>query len=185
MSIEANIGHLGAAPRGVVLPNFWSRSPKRRFRRRYSYLDDPEIVGGAAWLGMGLISGSKLVLSLSYWRFLRSVKKYVCSSFFLRAPCWLFLFGIVRTCRTSLRKEARFVKVIKSVASKNARILESRAGKHALELRAVEKVLEETGYAVEELLAKCEFSLIISASCCFRPLNVGTSETFVWGGHAG
>lgn len=66
---------------------------------------------------------------------------------------------------TSLRKEAGFVKVIKSVASKNARILESRAGKHAPELRrvarevrgTVEKVLEETGYAVEELLAKCEF----------------------------
>lgn len=66
----------------------------------------------------------------------------------------------------SLRKDAGFVKVIKSVASKNARILESRAGKHAPELKRVakevkgtfDKVYEETADAVEEFLAKCRFS---------------------------
>jgi phosphatidylethanolamine N-methyltransferase len=63
----------------------------------------------------------------------------------------------------SLRKDAGFVKVIKSVASRNARILESRAGKHAPELKRVarevkgtfDKVYEETADAVEEFLAKC------------------------------
>lgn len=63
----------------------------------------------------------------------------------------------------SLRKEAGFVKVMKSVASKNAKILESRAGKHAPELKRVarevkgtlDKVYEETADAVEEFLARC------------------------------
>lgn len=63
----------------------------------------------------------------------------------------------------SLRKDAGFVKVIKSVASKNARIIESRADKHAPELKRVakevkgtfDKVFEETADAVEEFLAKC------------------------------
>lgn len=71
----------------------------------------------------------------------------------------------------SLRKDAGFVKVIKSVASRNARILESRAGKHAPELKRVaievkgtfEKVFEETADAVEDFLAKCEFSCQM---CC-------------------
>lgn len=64
----------------------------------------------------------------------------------------------------SLRKEAGFIKVIKNVASKNARLLESRAGKHAPELKRVakevkgtfDKVFEETADAVEEFLAKCK-----------------------------
>lgn len=64
----------------------------------------------------------------------------------------------------SLRKEAGFVKVIKNVASKNAQLLESRAGRHAPEIRRVakevkgtfDKVFEETADVVEEFLAKCE-----------------------------
>lgn len=63
----------------------------------------------------------------------------------------------------SLRKDAGFVKVIKSVASKNARILESRADKHAPELKRVvkevkgtfEKVYEETADVVEDFFARC------------------------------
>ena len=63
----------------------------------------------------------------------------------------------------SLRKEAGFVKVIKNVASKNARILESRAGRHAPEIRRVaqevkgtfDKVFDETAEVVEEFLARC------------------------------
>lgn len=66
----------------------------------------------------------------------------------------------------SLRKEAGFVKVIKGVASKNARIFKSRAGRHAPDLKRVatevigtfDKVYEETADAVEEFLARCEFS---------------------------
>lgn len=69
----------------------------------------------------------------------------------------------------SLRKDAGFVKVIKSVASKNARILESRAGRHAPELRRVakevkgtfDKVYEETADVVEEFLAKCAFFISV------------------------
>lgn len=63
----------------------------------------------------------------------------------------------------SLRKDAGFVKVMKTVASRNAQLLESRAGKHAPELRRVakevkgtfDKVFEETAEAVEDFLAKC------------------------------
>ena len=64
----------------------------------------------------------------------------------------------------SLRKDAGFVKVMKSVASKNAQILESRAGRHAPDLKRVakevigtfDKVYEETADAVEEFLARCK-----------------------------
>ena len=66
----------------------------------------------------------------------------------------------------SLRKEAGFVKVIKNVATKNARLLESRAERHVPEIKRVakevigtfDKVYEETAEAVEEFLAKCRFS---------------------------
>jgi phosphatidylethanolamine N-methyltransferase len=64
----------------------------------------------------------------------------------------------------SLRKDAGFVKVMKNVARKNARLLESRAGRHAPELKRVakevkgtfDKVYEETAEVVEEFLTKCE-----------------------------
>ncbi|KAF9463504.1 phosphatidylethanolamine N-methyltransferase [Collybia nuda] len=118
----------------------------------YRYLNNPEAMGGAAWFGLALVSGSKLVLSLAVvrhlanWWFLSYVEN----------PHMRKLYG------DSLRKEAGFVKVMKSVASKNARILESRAGKHAPELKRVvkevkgtfDKVYEETADAVEEFLAK-------------------------------
>ncbi|KAJ7574037.1 phospholipid methyltransferase-domain-containing protein [Mycena floridula] len=126
--------------------------PHLEYSGIYRYLDNPEVMGGAAWLGLGLINGSKLVLALavirhlSYWWFLSNVEN----------PHMRKLYG------DSLRKEAGFVKVMKSVASKNARILESRAGKHAPELKRVakevkgtfDKVFEETADAVEEFLAK-------------------------------
>ncbi|KIK66289.1 hypothetical protein GYMLUDRAFT_157632 [Collybiopsis luxurians FD-317 M1] len=121
----------------------------------YRYLNNPEMMGGAAWFGLGLISGSKLVFCLAvikhlgHWWFVSSVEN----------PHMTKLYG------DSLRKEAGFVKVIKNVASKNARILEKRAGKHAPELKRVakvakevkgtfDKVFEETADVVEEFLAK-------------------------------
>jgi phosphatidylethanolamine N-methyltransferase len=63
----------------------------------------------------------------------------------------------------SLRKDAGFTKVVKTVASRNARLLESSAGRHAPELKRVvrevrgtfEKVYEDTAEVVEEFLAKC------------------------------
>lgn len=65
----------------------------------------------------------------------------------------------------SLRKDAGFVKVMKRVASKNAKILEKGAQRHAPKLREVvkevkgtfEKVYEETADVVEEFLAKCGY----------------------------
>ncbi|KAF8970716.1 phosphatidylethanolamine N-methyltransferase [Flammula alnicola] len=118
----------------------------------YRYLNNPEAMGGAAYFGLALISGSKLVLSLAVirhlanWWFLSSVEH----------PHMRKLYG------DSLRKDAGFVKVMKSVASKNARILEFRAGRHAPELKRVarevigtfDKVYEETADAVEEFLAR-------------------------------
>lgn len=67
----------------------------------------------------------------------------------------------------ALRKDAGFVKVIKNAARKNARLLETRAGRHAPEIKRVakevkgtfDKVFDETAEAVEEFLARCTFSL--------------------------
>ncbi|KAG1732651.1 phospholipid methyltransferase-domain-containing protein [Suillus paluster] len=118
----------------------------------FRYLNNPELMSGASFLGLALISGSKLVGVLavvrfvSHWWFLQIVEN----------PHMRKLYG------DSLRKDAGFVKVIKSVASKNARLLESRAGRHAPEIRRVakevkgtfDKVFEETADVVEEFLAK-------------------------------
>ncbi|KAI0062970.1 hypothetical protein BV25DRAFT_1907416 [Artomyces pyxidatus] len=118
----------------------------------YRYLNNPEIVSGAAFFGLALISGSKLVYilavvrHLSYWWFLRYVEN----------PHMRKLYG------DSLRKDAGFIKVFKKVASKNARLLESKAGRHAPEIRRVarevkgtfDKVYEETAEVLEEFLAK-------------------------------
>lgn len=118
----------------------------------YRYLNNPEIVAGAAFVGMALISGSKLVYILagirhvSYWWFLHYVEH----------PHMRKLYG------DSLRKDAGFTKVVKKVASHNARLFESRAGRHAPEIRRVvrevrgtfEKVYEDTAEVVEEFLAK-------------------------------
>lgn len=65
----------------------------------------------------------------------------------------------------SLRNDAGFVKVMKKVANNNARLLESRAGRHAPEIRRVarevkgtfDKVYDETVDVVEEFLAKCQY----------------------------
>ncbi|KAH0833927.1 phospholipid methyltransferase-domain-containing protein [Lanmaoa asiatica] len=118
----------------------------------FRYLDNPELMSGASFFGFALISGSKLVgllavlRLLAHWWFLHNVE----------TPHMRKLYG------DSLRKEAGFVKVIKNVATKNARLLESRAGRHAPEIRRVakevkgtfDKVFEETADIVEEFLAK-------------------------------
>jgi phosphatidylethanolamine N-methyltransferase len=65
----------------------------------------------------------------------------------------------------SLRKDAGFVKVIKSVAKRNVRLLESHAERHAPELRMLaqevhgtfRKVYGEASEVVEEFLAQCEW----------------------------
>ena len=65
---------------------------------------------------------------------------------------------MVKLYGDSLRKEAGFIKVIKGVATRNARIFESRAGMHAPEISRVykevkggfDKVFDETKDVVEE-----------------------------------
>ncbi|KZT21282.1 phosphatidylethanolamine N-methyltransferase [Neolentinus lepideus HHB14362 ss-1] len=118
----------------------------------YRYLNNPEIMSVASFFGLALISGSKLVYTLAVirhltnWWFLRNVEN----------PHMTKLYG------DSLRMEAGFVKVMKKVAKKNARLFESRAGKHAPEIKRVarevkgtlDKVYEETAEAVEDFLAK-------------------------------
>jgi phosphatidylethanolamine N-methyltransferase len=108
----------------------------------------------AAFFGVALITGSKMLFALaairlmSHWWFLSSVEY----------PHMRKLYG------DSLRTEAGFVKVIKKVAIRNAALLESRAGRHAPKIKSVakevkgtfEKVYEETAEAVDEFLAKCE-----------------------------
>ncbi|KAI8996321.1 phospholipid methyltransferase-domain-containing protein [Trametes punicea] len=118
----------------------------------YRYLNNPEVISGAAFFGLALISGSKLVFILavvrllSQWWFLSKVEN----------PHMRKLYG------DSIRSDAGFVKVIKKVARKNARLLESRAGKHAPKIKRVarevkgtfDKVYGETAEVVEEFLAK-------------------------------
>jgi phosphatidylethanolamine N-methyltransferase len=62
----------------------------------------------------------------------------------------------------SLRKDAGFTKVVKTVASRNARLLESSAGRHAPEIKhfvrevrgTFKRVYGDTAEVVE-FLAKC------------------------------
>ncbi len=78
----------------------------------------------------------------------------------------------------SLRKDAGFVKVMKNVASKNAKIIESRAEKHAPELKRVarevldtfDKVCEEAADAVEDFVSKCG----CFRRCHFRAIHKGS-----------
>ncbi|KAF8467027.1 phosphatidylethanolamine N-methyltransferase [Russula ochroleuca] len=118
----------------------------------YRYLNNPEITAGAAFFGMALISGNKLVYILagvrhiSYLWFLRYVEH----------PHMRKLYG------DSLRKDAGFTKVVKKVARHNARLLERRAGRHAPEIKRVvrevrgtfEKVYEDTAEVLEEFVNK-------------------------------
>lgn len=140
------------------------------------FLNNPErTMSGAAFFGLALISGSKLVFALavishlSHWWFLSKVEKYVASSprppqcQLVSSPHMQKLYG------SSLRQEAGLTKVIKKVARKNALILESRAGRHAPEIRRVakgvkgtlDKVYEETAEAVKDLLPRPTLSEVV------------------------
>lgn len=118
------------------------------------YLNNPEIMGGAAWFGLALVSGSKLVYalailrSLGHWWFLSFVEQYVISPFLppiivaytKSRPHMRKLYG------DTLRKDAGFVKVLKS--NVNVKVNPKLGKKMA-------KVYEETVDVVEEFLAKC------------------------------
>jgi len=134
-------------------------------------------MSGAALFGLALISASKLVFALavisqvSHWWFLSRVEKLVSPSIYSPilkvtrslSPHMQKLYG------SSLRQEAGLTKVVKNVALKNAKLLESRAGKHAPEIRRVarevigtfDKVYEETAEAVKEFLPKPTLSEVM------------------------
>jgi phosphatidylethanolamine N-methyltransferase len=118
-------------------------------------------MGGAAFLGLSLISGSKLVAflaivsHLSHWWFLSFVEKCVQSynerrlvhahlRFPSRRPHMQKLYG------ERLRKDGGLTKTLKTVAGKHARKLESKAGRHAPELKRVVSEVKETMVRVEE-----------------------------------
>lgn len=107
-------------------------------------------MGGAAFFGLALISGSWTVASLaiishlSHWWFLSCVE----------GPHMQKLYG------DRLRKDGGLTKTVKNVVGKHARALESRAGRHAPEIKrrisevrgTIDKVEERVTEAVEEFL---------------------------------
>lgn len=78
LNIQASIGVLKFAHKGFNFDTAVIR-----------YLNNPEAMGGAAWFGLALVSGSKLVLSLAVvrhlanWWFLSYVEKYDSLSSFI------------------------------------------------------------------------------------------------------
>jgi phosphatidylethanolamine N-methyltransferase len=130
---------------------------------------------------MALISGNKLVYILagvrhiSYLWFLRYVEQCVVTSFFTsdQTPYVLYSPHMQKLYGDSLRKDAGFTKVVKKVARHNARLLESRAGRHAPEIKRVvrevrgtfEKVYEDTAEVLEEFVNKCMFASSAEAVC--------------------
>ncbi|KAK6909186.1 hypothetical protein I203_103203 [Kwoniella mangroviensis CBS 8507] len=114
----------------------------------YRFLNNPErSMGGAAFLGMWLISNSKLVFALalmshlSHWWFLS----------FVEQPHMKKLYG------DRLRKDGGLTKTLKNVADKT---LSTKGGKRGSEIRrvvqevkgSIEKVEEKVTEAVEEFL---------------------------------
>ena len=130
---------------------------------------------------MALISGNKLVYILagvrhiSYLWFLRYVEQCVVTSFFApdQTPYVLYSPHMQKLYGDSLRKDAGFTKVVKKVARHNARLFESRAGRHAPEIKRVvrevrgtfEKVYEDTAEVLEEFVNKCMFSFSAETVC--------------------
>ncbi|GAA6062939.1 hypothetical protein JCM10212_005952 [Sporobolomyces blumeae] len=115
----------------------------------FRFLNNPErSMGGAAFFGISLISGSKtvaaqaLIAVVAHWWFLS----------FVENPHMQRLYG------NTLRKDAGVTKTLRNVAKRNApHVLDvaGRISKNVKEVQGtVEKVLEETADAVEEFLSK-------------------------------
>ena len=71
----------------------------------FRFLNNPEILSGATFFGLALITASKSVLALAiisnlvYWWFLRTVEKYV-TILMLWLPM-LTVYATARTCKKS------------------------------------------------------------------------------------
>lgn len=124
-------------------------------------------MGGAAFFGLVLICGSKLLLIqaviavLAHWWFLSAVEKYAgfCFSRMERlrlmnvwnSPHMKKLYG------NSLRKDAGVTKTLRNVALRNAHVLGGVTRSVKEVSGSVEKVLEEAADKVEEFLQRCKF----------------------------
>ncbi|KAK4048562.1 phosphatidylethanolamine N-methyltransferase [Microbotryomycetes sp. JL201] len=114
----------------------------------FRFLNNPErSMGGAAFFGLVLICGSKVLLVqavvaiLAHWWFLSFVEKYV-------SPHMKKLYG------NALRKDAGVTKTLRNVAARNAHVFGGMSRSVKEVQGTFEKVLEETADAVEEFLNK-------------------------------
>ncbi|KAJ9094313.1 hypothetical protein QFC19_007998 [Naganishia cerealis] len=107
----------------------------------YRFLNNPErSMGGAAFLGLALISGSKMVATLAFI-------SHLCHLWFLsfvESPHMRRLYG------DSLRKDGGVSKTFKNVAEKHAKSLETKAGKHAPEIKRVMSGVKQTMTKMED-----------------------------------
>lgn len=124
-------------------------------------------MGGAAFFGLALISGSKLVATLavisvlSHFWFLSMVEKYVshdhpCMETSLILICLHCSPHMRRLYGDSLRQEAGVTKTFRGVASKNAHRAPPKVAKAVHEFQGtLERVYDDTAQAVEEFLKRC------------------------------
>ncbi|KAJ9126240.1 hypothetical protein QFC24_001965 [Naganishia onofrii] len=107
----------------------------------YRFLNNPErSMGGAAFLGLALISGSKMVATLAFI-------SHLCHLWFLsfvESPHMKRLYG------DTLRKDGGVSKTFKNVAEKHAKSLETKAGKHAPEIKRVMSGVKQTMTKMED-----------------------------------
>ncbi|KAH8920071.1 hypothetical protein BT69DRAFT_1284313 [Atractiella rhizophila] len=112
----------------------------------YRFLNNPErLMGGAAFFGLALISGSKLVLALavfsvlSHWWFLS----------FVENPHMQRLYG------NAIRKEAGVTKTLRKVTEKSVERRVPKLTKVVKEVQGtIEKVTNEIAHEVDEFLEK-------------------------------
>ena len=124
-------------------------------------------MGGAAFFGLAIMSGSKLVGTLaiisvlSHFWFLSRVEKWVLAASSLAHARILILSlyspHMRRLYGDSLRQDAGVTKTFKGVASKNAHRAPPKVAKAVQEFQGtLERVYDDTAMAVEEFLKKCK-----------------------------
>lgn len=133
----------------------------------FRFLNNPErSMGGAAFFGLVIICGSKVLLVqavisvLSHWWFLSAVEKSAAFPCTRCGPADLESLSphMQKLYGNTLRKDAGVTKTLRNVAARNAHVL-GGVTRGVKEVHGTfEKVLEETADAVEEFLSRCECS---------------------------
>lgn len=121
-------------------------------------------MGGAAFFGIALISGSKLVGALaafsvlSHFWFLSCVERYAIIRCRRKARADLATSPhMKRLYGNALRKEAGVTKTFRGVASKQTQRAPPQVQKVVQEFQGtIERVFDDTSMAVEDFLRKCE-----------------------------